>query len=601
LPIKMNCHAKVEYDAGPGVPPIHAIIIAPAGGRHWVGITAASRGPCSAGHGDDDCLSFGDFMTDNVRHQPGDKIAGYVLEDQIGAGGMAVVFRARDERLGRHVALKLLAPGLAAADGFRQRFIRESRAAAAVEHPNIIPIYEAGEAAGVLFIAMRYVQGGDVRALIDRGGPLPAARACTIVGQIAAALDAAHGHGLVHRDIKPGNILLDASAGSKQGPGPGPAGPSGHVYLSDFGISKQPTGASGLTMAGQFVGTLDYIAPEQIEGHDLDGRADLYSLGCAAYELLSGWPPFRPAQGLALIRAHLSQRPPALTAQRPDLPAAIDWVLARAMAKSPDERYLTCAEFAADLGRSLGLVPGSPGPPKGRKVDAVTQQAPYRGARPGFAHDRSYPATAPAGPPAPRPRSAGLVAGAIVAGLAVVTAGAVAAVLLARGPGRSLSTAGSGAPGLADVSSQNAQAQNLNNLLSSGAGSTPQLEAAIGKIDDCTDMADSIIALTRIRDQRNGEYLKAQDLSVSQLPQGISLKSDLTQALRYSLLADNDYLDWADEENLDGCQTGTEPGQPESSDNTAHDNSQASAFKGNFLPLWRPIATHHGFAWPPSI
>jgi serine/threonine protein kinase len=331
-------------------------------------------------------------------------------------------------------------------------------------------------------------------------------------------------------------------------------------------------------MAGQFVGTLDYIAPEQVEGHDLDGRADLYSLGCAAYELLSGWPPFRPAQGLALIRAHLSQRPPALTAQRPDLPAAVDWVLARAMAKSPDERYLTCAEFAADLGRSLGLVPGSPGPPKGRKVDAVTQQAPYRGARPGFARDRSY-----------------------VAGLAVVTAGAVAAVLLARGPGRSLSTAGSGAPGLADVSSQNAQAQNLNNLLSSGAGSTPQLEAAIGKIDDCTDMADSIIALTRIRDQRNREYLKAQDLSVSQLPQGISLKSDLTQALRYSLLADNDYLDWADEENLDGCQTGTEPGQPESNDNTAHDNSQASSFKGNFLPLWRPIATHHGFAWPPSI
>jgi serine/threonine protein kinase len=183
---------------------------------------------------------------ENATQQPGDKIAGYVLEAQIGEGGMAVVFRARDEGLGRPVALKLLAPGLASDDGFRQRFIRESRAAAAVDHPNIIPIYEAGEADGVLFIAMRYVQGGDVRALIDRGGPLPAARAWAIVSQVAAALDAAHRHGLIHRDVKPGNILLDAE----------------HVYLSDFGISKQRSGTSSLTMAGQFVGTLDYIAPE---------------------------------------------------------------------------------------------------------------------------------------------------------------------------------------------------------------------------------------------------------------------------------------------------------------------------------------------------
>jgi serine/threonine protein kinase len=539
-------------------------------------------------------------MTDNVRHQRGDKIAGYVLEDQIGAGGMAVVFRARDDRLGRPVALKLLAPGLAADDGFRQRFIRESRAAAAVDHPNIIPIYEAGEADGVLFIAMRYVQGGDVRALLDGGGPLPAARAWAIISQIAKALDAAHRHGLVHRDIKPGNILLDAGAGAA-GPnrGPGPAGPSEHVYLSDFGISKQPSGASGLTLAGQFLGTLDYIAPEQLEGHGLDGRADLYSLGCAAYELLSGRPPFRPAQGLALIRAHLSERPPALTAERPDLPPAVDWVLARAMAKSPGERYLTGAEFAADLGRSLGLLPGHPVPPRaGTASGAVTQQAQYRDTRPGPVRDYSHPATvtatAPARQPAARPRSPRLVAGAIIAGLAVVAASIVAAAVLARGPGTA------SASGSAEITAQNAQAQNVSTLLSSSTGSISQLEPALGEIDDCTDLAGGIRALAGIRDQRSREYAKAQHLSVSLLPEGSSLKSDLTQALRYSLLVDSGYLNWATRESQDGCQEGTEPGLTDQ-DVTGQDNTQASDFKRDFLQLWNPIAVQHGLAQPTSL
>ncbi|HMH89892.1 MAG TPA: serine/threonine-protein kinase, partial [Streptosporangiaceae bacterium] len=221
-------------------------------------------------------------MTGDVPAQPGERIAGYVLEAQIGAGGMAVVFRARDERLGRPVALKLLAAGLAADGGFRQRFIRESRAAAAVDHPNIIPVYDAGEADGVLFIAMRYVQGGDVRTLIDQNGPLAAARAWAIISQVAGALDSAHRHGLIHRDVKPGNILLDDAGAAGKNRGPGHGDQPEHVYLSDFGISKQPAGASSLTLAGQFVGTLDYIAPEQIDGRDLDGRADLYSLGCAA-------------------------------------------------------------------------------------------------------------------------------------------------------------------------------------------------------------------------------------------------------------------------------------------------------------------------------
>ena len=291
--------------------------------------------------------------------KPGDKVAGYLLEEQIGQGGMAVVYRAYDERLDRRVALKVLAPTLAADTAFRTRFIRESRAAAAVDHPNIIPVYDAGDAGGCLFISMRYVQGGDVRALLAGGQALPPARAWNIVSQVASALDAAHAHNLVHRDVKPANMLLDrpgkielAKAADQN-----VSQSSEHVYLSDFGISKQ-TVASNLTSTGQFVGTLDYIAPEQIEGQGIDGRADQYSLACTAFEILCGAPPFKRANGFALINSHLSEKPPLITTLRPGLPPAVDQVLGKAMSKSPGQRYATCAQFAKDLGRALGLVAG---------------------------------------------------------------------------------------------------------------------------------------------------------------------------------------------------------------------------------------------------
>ena len=294
----------------------------------------------------------------------GSEVAGYRLEEQIGRGGMAVVFRARDVQLGRNVALKLLAPVLALDDAFRQRFIRESRAAAAVDHPHIIPIFAAGESDGVLFIAMRYVQGGDVRRLLDNAGALPAGRGADIITQVALALDAAHLHGLVHRDIKPANMLLDSvSDGARRD----------HVYLADFGLSKRSLSVTGLTSIGQFLGTPAYVAPEQVEGRPVDGRADLYALACAAFEILSGAPPYERDDDLAVMWAHVSTLPPSLSARRPDLPAEIDGVLARAMAKAPADRYPTCLDFALDLRRALGLqvqppdlVPpaGGPGPPQ---------------------------------------------------------------------------------------------------------------------------------------------------------------------------------------------------------------------------------------------
>jgi len=288
----------------------------------------------------------------------GSRIAGYQIQELIGRGGMAVVYRAADVRLDRLVALKVLAPELGSDSAFRQRFIRESRSGAAVDHPNVIPVFEAGEAEGVLFIAMRYVAGRDVRGLIDREGSLRPTRVVSIVTQIASALDAAHASGLVHRDVKPANMLLGAVA---SGSAPD------HVYLSDFGLSKMSVAAVSLTGTGQFLGTLDYMAPEQVEGRPIDGRTDLYALACAAFEMLTGRPPFQREQDLAVMWAQVSTPPPSIREFRPDLPAEVDQVMNKALAKAPDSRHATCMEFAtalraaftarADVAEAVGPVP----------------------------------------------------------------------------------------------------------------------------------------------------------------------------------------------------------------------------------------------------
>jgi serine/threonine protein kinase len=285
----------------------------------------------------------------------GSRIAGYLIEEQIGRGGMAVVYRASDPRLSRPVALKILAPELVGDAAFRQRFIREMRAAAAVDHPHIVPVFDAGEADGALFIAMRYVSGQDLRTLLDTERKLPAARVVHIVAQVASALDEAHSHGLVHRDVKPGNMLIGTVAGSGQ---------PDHVYLSDFGLSKPALSSANLTLTGQFLGTIDYMAPEQVEGRPIDGRADLYSLACTTFEMLAGAPPFKRDQGLAVMWAQLSAAAPSLRAERPDLSPAVDQVIARALAKSPDDRYPTCTAFATALRAACGLAAADPAGPQ---------------------------------------------------------------------------------------------------------------------------------------------------------------------------------------------------------------------------------------------
>jgi serine/threonine protein kinase len=241
---------------------------------------------------------------------------------------MSVVYLAEHLRLGRKVAFKVLAPHLAEDPGFRERFIRESRTAAGLDHPNIVTVYDAGEFDGLLYISMRYVEGTDLRHVLSESGPIDPWRTLTVVSQVGSALDAAHAEGLVHRDVKPGNILLSQ-----------PGTPLERAFLSDFGVTKRMTTAEALTRTGQFVGTVDYVAPEQILGEAVDGRADVYSLGCVLYQCLSGQIPFPRPTDVATIYAHLHDETPIL----PDEAySGMDPVIARSLAKDKDRRYPTC-------------------------------------------------------------------------------------------------------------------------------------------------------------------------------------------------------------------------------------------------------------------
>ncbi len=277
-------------------------------------------------------------------YEPGSVIGGFVIEAEAGRGGMGVVYRARQLRPERIVALKVISPELASDPAFQDRFKRESEIAAQIEHPNVIPVYAVGEEAGVLYIAMRFVVGTDLRATLTQEGRLEPQRAAAIVDQVAQALDAAHARGLVHRDVKPGNVLVSTDGGRE------------HVYLTDFGLSRRVESSQGLTATGALVGTIDYIAPEQARGERVDARTDVYSLGCMLFHVLTGTVPFPRPNEVAKLYAHTAEPPPAARERVAELPAALDAVLARAMAKDPDDRFPS----AGDLGRAaLGAVGGA--------------------------------------------------------------------------------------------------------------------------------------------------------------------------------------------------------------------------------------------------
>jgi serine/threonine protein kinase len=266
----------------------------------------------------------------------GDEFAGYRIRERLGRGGMGVIYLAMEPGLERPVALKLIAPEAAADDVFAKRFAEESRIAASIEHPNVVPIYAAGEEGGVAWIAMRFFAGSDLQLRIARAGRLEPALAVDLEAQLGNGLDSIHAAGLVHRDVKPANVLLSGDPGSE------------HAYITDFGVARNLATRSGLTQTGRFVGTLDYVAPEQISGDPIDARVDVYALGCLLFKLLTGEVPFPREGEAARLYAHLHDPPPAPSLYEPSVPPALDDVVARAMAKSPEDRYPS----AGDLGRA---------------------------------------------------------------------------------------------------------------------------------------------------------------------------------------------------------------------------------------------------------
>jgi hypothetical protein len=346
-----------------------------------------------------------------MQSDPGIRVTGYRIEARIGRGGMGEVYRAEQLSLGRKVALKVLRPDLAADDGFRRRFLRESMIAAGIDHPNVIPIYDAGEVDGLLYIAMRYVDGSDLSTLLRREGRLDLARTLAIMTQVAGALDAAHARGLVHRDVKPSNILLAPAAGGGE-----------YCYLCDFGLIKQTHAAADTpaTATDQLVGSVPYVAPEQVEGGEIDGRTDVYSLGCSIFHCLAGSVPYQGQTDVEVVFAHLRGEPPPLSSRVAGLPPALDGVIARAMARSKEDRYLTCSALVAaaaaqvpaggrvraplvdDETRSLVRPAAAAGTAAAGQAAAATQAAATRPAPPGAPQPAAGPLSAPP-PGAPPP------------------------------------------------------------------------------------------------------------------------------------------------------------------------------------------------------
>jgi serine/threonine protein kinase len=561
------------------------------------------------------------------------EIAGYRLDGYIGGSDAGAVYLARKERRDRQVALKVLTPERAGEAAFRTRLIRDSQKATAVRHPNIIPVYQAGDVDGTVYVAMRYAPGGDARSLLNRLGPLPLDLAGTIVTQIGSALDAAHAQGLIHRDVKPANILL----GAGQVTGDGSPDQAMGLYLSDFGMA--PDTSLNEVITGQLTSRLDYVAPEQIEGQALDGRADLYSLACVGFELLCGTPLFEADQGLTVMYAQLYAPPPAASARRSDLPAAVDHVLAKALAKNPADRYPTCTQFAQDLSEALALTrrppprtPSRPpflvvaarpgplpaGPPPAQPSPAVLaspkpaapepdRAEPGPGQPPSGPGETSGENEAPPADPQPSSRRRGPVKLAVAAGAVVIVAAAAVAIgVSATGPGHPAAhaavaarpTATSAAtpapapsPSSSPTLSASAQAAVVSKLLTSSAATRQQLLGAVNEVASCTNLASAVGAMQHVVSQRGAEYRQASALSASALPQGAAVKTDLVAMFRTSLTADQDYLTWARQQLTAGCSAPLQSGAYSAANSAAQ---PAGTAKETFIQLWNPIAARYG-------
>jgi predicted Ser/Thr protein kinase len=382
-----------------------------APGPSWRGQSRRSR------------LCFARRRVDPAVLQVGSTVGDYRLEELIGRGGMGVVYRATQLSLGRPVAVKLIAPEVGDEPAFRERFKREARLAAQIDHPNVIPLYQADVEDGQLFIAMRYVEGTDLRALVTRQSRLEPNHASWLVAQIAAALDAAHGRGLVHRDVKPANVLLAGDFGAE------------HAYLTDFGLMKHTTSHDELTRSGAFVGTLDYAAPEQLRGWPVDARTDVYALGCLLYLLLTGQVPYPRENEAAKVWAHIADELPRPSETFPGVTLEFDEVVMRAMAKEPDARYTS----AGDLGRAALAAAA------GERAASAEQSVATGPAAPRGATGPPVPGSAAGLPHGPKRPSRRRVA---IGALTVAFAGAVAAAVIALEAGGP-SDDGTARPGIA--------------------------------------------------------------------------------------------------------------------------------------------------------
>jgi predicted Ser/Thr protein kinase len=470
-------------------------------------------------------------VTERVTPDVGETFGSYRIESLLGRGGMGSVYLATHERLGRKVALKVITPTLALDEDFRARFLRESQLAASLDHPNVIPIYDADDVDGVLYLAMRYVNGPSLRELIRERGSLSQRETVQTVEQIAGALDEAHRAGLVHRDVKPANILL--------------AEPGDHAYLCDFGLAKR-TSSRELTQTGSFLGSVDYCAPEQIEGRPLDGRADVYSLGCVVFHCLAGHAPYLRDSEFAVLQAHLQDPPPALSDVRSDLPSTWDGAIARALAKDPADRYPTARGLAAAL--------------KGASSDDATRPAPT-------VHKqvtRRFPRR-----------------GLIVAGiLAALIAIAAAAILAARDEGSD--------PRL------KAFVDRVENVLEQSAAGREEISTALTAGLKCSiaprEAGRRIASVADNRQSILGQ-LGTLQTPTAQADEAVTL---LQRALQQSIEADRHYRDGFFSVARPGCPL------PRNSnfDLAAKSDAQATAAKRRFVAAFDPLAERfHRRTW----